>query len=191
MQSSARTRLPTPIVGKKVIIRSLSEGNLGQLYALEVDEDVKKYVGRSVKNRRKEWITGMSRSLGQAHQPLCVTVKATGNFAGRASLSYPGLPLEESELQVLIARRYWRSGFGYEVSELLISAAFDRLGARSVVAVVHPENTASRKMCEKLGFVFGAIKRYPAGQERWDHEHYILKLPSDHHGRAGFAERTP
>ncbi|MGA7453052.1 MAG: GNAT family N-acetyltransferase [Rhodoplanes sp.] len=185
------TYLPTSLVGKTVIMRSLSEDDLEQLYALETDESVKQYVGGPVKKRREEWIAGMSRSLGQSRQPLCVTAKATGDFAGRASLSYPGLPLEESELQVLIARRYWRSGFGYEVSELLISTAFDRLGARSVVAVVHPENTASRKMCEKLGFVFDAIKRYPAGQERWDHEHHILKLPSKHHGPRRFPQLMP
>jgi RimJ/RimL family protein N-acetyltransferase len=124
----------------------MSEGDLEQLYALETDEAVKRYVGGPVKKQRDEWIAGMCQSLGQSHQPLCVTVKATQDFAGRASLSRPGLPSEESELQVLIARRYWRSGFGYEVSGLLIDAAFERLGARSIVAVVHPENIGSRTM---------------------------------------------
>ena len=52
MESSKMTCLLTPIVGKKVIIRSMSEGDLEQLYALETDEAVKRYVGGPVKKQR-------------------------------------------------------------------------------------------------------------------------------------------
>jgi [ribosomal protein S5]-alanine N-acetyltransferase len=179
METLTMACLPSPIIGEKVIVRSLAEGDLEQLYTLETDEAVKRYVGGPLKKRREEWIAGMRQTLGQSHQLLCVTVKATGEFAGRAYSSCPGLPSEESELQVLIARIYWGSGFGFEVSELLIDAAFEHLGARSVAAVLHPDNMASQKMCEKLGFVFVALKRYPPGQERWDHEHRVLMLTSE------------
>ncbi len=54
------TYLPTSLVGKTVIMRSLSEDDLEQLYALETDELVKQYVGGPVKKRREEWIAGMS-----------------------------------------------------------------------------------------------------------------------------------
>ena len=47
-------------IGKTVIMRSLSEDDLEQLYALETDESVKQYVGGPVKKRREEWIAGMS-----------------------------------------------------------------------------------------------------------------------------------
>jgi hypothetical protein len=100
MEKATIAYLPTPIVGEKVTIRSLSEGDLDRLYALEIDEDVKRYVGGTVKGPREEWIAGMRRNLDLL---LCVTVKATGDFAGRASLTQPGLPSEEAGLQVLRA----------------------------------------------------------------------------------------
>jgi RimJ/RimL family protein N-acetyltransferase len=133
---------------------------------------VKRYVGGTVKGPREEWIAGMRRNLDLL---LCVTVKATGDFAGRASLTQPGLPSEEAGLQVLIARQYWGFGFGREASQLLIDAAFEHLGARSVVAVVHPDNRASRDMCERLGFCCVGTKQYPTGQEKWDNGHLIFK----------------
>jgi hypothetical protein len=34
-----------PIVGTKVLIRKLNEKDLESLYALEIDDDVKRYVG--------------------------------------------------------------------------------------------------------------------------------------------------
>src|SRR5438132_12028072 len=40
MEKATIAHLPTPIVGEKVTIRSLSEGDLDRLYALEIDEDV-------------------------------------------------------------------------------------------------------------------------------------------------------
>lgn len=65
MEKATIAYLPTPIVGEKVTIRSLSEGDLERLYALEIDEEVKRYLGGAMKRPGEEWIAGMQRNLAQ------------------------------------------------------------------------------------------------------------------------------
>jgi ribosomal-protein-alanine N-acetyltransferase len=162
--------LPLPIIGERVIVRSMSENDLPQFYALHADEAVKRYVGGSETRPREQWIAGMRKHLDQS---LALTVKSTGDFVGSATLTLPGLPSSDSELRVLIARPYWGRCYGREVSRLLIKAAFEDLGACSVVAIVHPANRASLDLCEALGFRFVEIKQ----NGTWDKGHHRFELP--------------
>ena len=94
-----------PIVGIKVLIRKLNEKDLESLYALEIDDHVKRYVGGPVTTPQQEWIEGMAGlcSTPNAALPLIVIYKVSGDFAGWASLS--PVPLSRSwEIQVLLQR---------------------------------------------------------------------------------------
>jgi [ribosomal protein S5]-alanine N-acetyltransferase len=142
-----------PIVGIKVLIRKLNEKDLESLYALEIDDHVKRYVGGPVTTPQQEWIEGMAGlcSTPNAALPLIVIYKVSGDFAGRASLS--PVPLSRSwEIQVLIAKKYWSQRLGREVTELLMGVAIDDLKASSVVAIVDPKNEASLTLAKDLGF---------------------------------------
>jgi [ribosomal protein S5]-alanine N-acetyltransferase len=79
----------------------------------------------------------------------------------------------EWEIQVLIARKYWGKGFGREAANELIGAAFTLPEVTSVVAVVHPENAASRKLMANLGFQYDDKKSAPGC---WDDNHIIFRL---------------
>jgi RimJ/RimL family protein N-acetyltransferase len=164
---------PLPIFGDQVIIRRLCEANLLDLYALETDPKVKRYLGGPVTRLRDEWVAGMRGNLDQS---VAVIAKATQCFAGTASLTCPGLPLHESELRVLIARQYWGRRFGREVSRLLIEVAFGPFGACSLLAVVHPDNKASLDLCKELGFLYEGKRQYGAGMTRWDNGYCVLRL---------------
>jgi RimJ/RimL family protein N-acetyltransferase len=166
--------LPLPIVGEKVVIRNSTEGDLHLLYALETDENVKYYLGGPSKHGCDEWIAGMGKCLDKL---FVVTVRSTGDFAGSASLKPPDFLTNEPELRVLIKRRYWGQRFGDEVSRLLIGTAFDHFGSSAITAVVHPDNAASRVLCERLGFCRVGKKSYGRGLTRWDSGHDIFRLP--------------
>jgi Acetyltransferase (GNAT) domain len=89
----------------------------------------------------------------------------------------------EIEIQVLIARKFWSKGFGREAVSELIRAAFELQEVTSVVAVVDPENTKSRRLMDNLGFECVGRKcsqnwdsvanKYLHG---WDHQHMIFRL---------------
>lgn len=56
------------------------------------------------------------------------------------------------DLGFQFAQPYWGKGFATEVASAWIHAAFDELGVSRLGAFVHPENVASIRVLEKLGF---------------------------------------
>ncbi|MGO9545233.1 MAG: hypothetical protein ACLPPF_10605 [Rhodomicrobium sp.] len=52
-----------PIEGQKILIGALEEADLENLYDLEIDKDVKRYVGGPTFHSKPEWIEGMRRCI--------------------------------------------------------------------------------------------------------------------------------
>jgi [ribosomal protein S5]-alanine N-acetyltransferase len=169
--------LSLPIHSERLVIRRLEERDLENLYALETDRNVKRYVGGPVKYTKDEFI---SRGLRAGDGPLIIELNEDGSFAGRASLAKTDLVTTsrpwgeiEWEIQVLIARKYWCKGFGREVVSALTGVAFTVPEITSVIAVVDPENAASRNLVDYLGFQYDDRKSSPG---RWDDNHMIFRL---------------
>src|SRR6266511_4173889 len=57
-------------------------------------------------------------------------------------------------------RRSWGKEIATEAVAALIGYAFRSLGLPRVVAVVYPENVASRRVLEKLGFAYDGLCNY-------------------------------
>ena len=98
---------------------------------------------------------------------------ADGDFAGCCGLR-PYKPEEcIYELGFHLRPAHWGKGFAVESARAVIAHAFDSLGAQQLFAAHHPENLASRKVLEKLGFRFTHEELYaPTGQM---HRCYILE----------------
>lgn len=74
-----------------------------------------------------------------------------------------GVPVGDSGLLVLkdygwvdlgfrFAQPYWGKGFATEVASAWVRAAFEEFGLSHLGAFVHPENVASIRVLEKVGF---------------------------------------
>ena len=86
---------------------------------------------------------------------------ATGEFAGCAGLR-PRQPNEKIyELGFHLRPAFWRQGLAEEAGHAVIAYAFETLQARLLFAGHHPENAASRRVLEKLNFVFTHDELYP------------------------------
>lgn len=68
---------------------------------------------------------------------------------------------------------FWRRGLAEEASRAVITFAFETLGATELFAGHHPDNAASRKVLEKLGFRFTHHELYPPTGEM--HPGYVLR----------------
>jgi RimJ/RimL family protein N-acetyltransferase len=74
----------------------------------------------------------------------------------------------EVELIYAFARDAWGKGFATEASERLIAFAFEELIVDQLAALVFPENVASCRVLEKLGFVQrGEVERFGASLLRF------------------------
>jgi len=59
-----------------------------------------------------------------------------------------------------LARSYWNQGFAVEAAQPVLTYAFHTLDLSRVVAFVHPDNTRSARVLEKLGFQQHATGRH-------------------------------
>ena len=98
---------------------------------------------------------------------LGVEDKATGELIGYAGLQH----LEggdEIELGYYLRRSAWGRGFGTELARASIEAAFRDLGCDALVAVVRPQNAASKHVLGKAGFQFDGLgHHYGEDVEVW------------------------
>ncbi len=172
-------KLPNlPITGQNVIIRRLQANDLSDMYTMESDPDVKRYLNGPVRRPREEWIRGMESKLSSC-QTLAILARATGQFAGRAALDSCANSHDLSgevtrELQIVISKDYRGRHFGHDASKILIAAAFDELGAEQVIGIVHPENKNCLKMLRLLGFQQKDDISIPLSPRQRDHLKFAL-----------------
>jgi RimJ/RimL family protein N-acetyltransferase len=57
-----------------------------------------------------------------------------------------------AELSYRFAVRHWGQGYASEASERLVRHGLDALGLPAIAIVTHPENAASLRLAERLGF---------------------------------------
>jgi ribosomal-protein-alanine N-acetyltransferase len=77
------------------------------------------------------------------------------------------------ELGFHIRSPLWGRGYASEAAQAVVAYAFDHLGVRALFAGHHPENAASRRLLEKLGFECTGEELYPPTGLR--HPSYMLR----------------
>ncbi len=70
--------------------------------------------------------------------------------------------LEDVDLGFAFRAAHWRKGFAYEAASATMSYGKERLGLRRIVAIMSPDNEASGRLLEKLGFRFERMVRVPS-----------------------------
>ena len=58
----------------------------------------------------------------------------------------------ETEIGYLLGKAHWGKGYATEAASATLRFGFENLAIEKIIAVVHPENTASTRVLEKLGF---------------------------------------
>jgi ribosomal-protein-alanine N-acetyltransferase len=81
--------------------------------------------------------------------------KGTGKFIGRCGL----LPWkidgqDEVEIAYTIAEEFWGQGLGTEAALAIRDYGFNMLNLSRLICVIDAENTASRRVAEKIGMSF-------------------------------------
>jgi ribosomal-protein-alanine N-acetyltransferase len=90
---------------------------------------------------------------------LNVVVDTNLSLIGWNGLQY--LPdTDEVEVGYLLARPYWGYGLAAEGARPAIKMGFEAFGLKEIVGIVHPENTASVRVLEKIGMSFTCQAHY-------------------------------
>ena len=134
-------------------LRMWRESDLDDYAELSADPAVMKFLGGKVFSRAEAWrsmafFIGHWEIRGYGH--WAVEEKSTGRMIGRIGFLNPeGWP--GFEIGWTLARHAWGKGYATEGARRALAYAFTELGQRHVISLIHPENTPSMKVAERLG----------------------------------------
>lgn len=139
--------------------------DLDNLYAMQTDADVMKYIGQGVRTQT-EVMDGLEKAI--AHQEKhgfslgCVFEKESGLFVGRAGLIYLAYNDTQPEIEVgyALIKSAWGKAYGIELAKALINWGFQHLNVNKLVGVINPNNEHSRRVLEKLNMNYVGRAHY-------------------------------
>ena len=89
----------------------------------------------------------------------CIRSRAATDFLGLVLLLYTD-DHTEVEFGYRLLPKFWGRGYATEAGRAVVNPAFGDLGLTALCAIIHPDNTASSTVAEKLGFLrTGCITR--------------------------------
>jgi len=151
---------PTPtrsVATARLLLRPMDALDAPALHALMDDPVAARYFPNPTPpplERVEKWVARQAASWDERGYGLwAVCLRPDNEVVGWAGLQY--LPdTDETEVAYQIARGHWGRGLAAEAARAALDYAFQTLGLAQVVAVVHPENTASIRVIEKIGMRF-------------------------------------
>lgn len=157
-------------------LRRLIAADLADLVALDRDPEVMRYVGspagvRSPAETEERARVRILESQRGDHEPLGLwRVEARGGdgaFLGVGALlrmpAGPGAPAAAApdvEVAYRLIRPAWGRGLATEAAGALVAHGLSTLGLPRLVAVTYPENRASQRVLDKLGFERRGLTEY-------------------------------
>lgn len=152
---------------QRLLLRPLTADDLDWLVELRGDSDVMRYIGTEGALSREKTVQRLERYL------QCWSEHGLGMFGIRyrerdEAVGWAGLqPLEQTgeiEVGYAFGKPEWGRGLATEAAAAVLEWGFRERGLDRIVAVASPENTASRRVMDKLGMRFEGL-RFRYGQD--------------------------
>ena len=140
-----------------IVLRPLELSDAEILYAINLTEGVLQYfptttpptlerVERFIASQHEHWEKYGYGNWG-------IVPEGESRIVGWAGLQY--LPeLDEVEVGYLLDKPFWGKGFATEAARESIRDGFERCGLDHIIALVHPDNNASRRVIDKCGMTY-------------------------------------
>jgi RimJ/RimL family protein N-acetyltransferase len=139
---------------KRLLIRPFKIEDALDKFKIDSDSLVTQYTG-GVKNEA-ESLKHLEKILSIQNQtmlvPRAVALKSNSELIGWSGLEPFMVNKEKIEIAFGIAQKYWGGGYATEAANAVIKLGFFEYGLDLIVAAVNPQNVASMKVIDKLGF---------------------------------------
>ncbi len=106
-----------------------------------------------------KWVVNEQAAKPRLAYFLAATRKDTGEIIGEAVLKITNPAERQAELGFGVAPRFWKQGFGTEITGALLEAAFSQLKMHRVSAQCSPENKGSIRIMQKTGMAREGLLR--------------------------------
>ncbi|WP_419887535.1 GNAT family N-acetyltransferase [Neobacillus niacini] len=108
-----------------------------------------------------ETLIKWSKSCNQRNTPekiykfnLAFVLKETLETIGIGGLGPHDIDTEKTEIYYGIQEAYQGSGLSTEAAAAILDYGINTIGLKKIIATVHPENTASKKIIDKIGLKY-------------------------------------
>jgi RimJ/RimL family protein N-acetyltransferase len=184
-------RISLPLATERLVLRSFLPRDVDDVLAYRSQPDVVRYIPGEPKTR--EQVVDMvahSATAGlvdERHTHITLAVDLAGRVVGDVMLALNGLDGSDGkqvELGWVFTPDVQGQGYATEAARALAEVAFSEVGAHRVWAQLEPENTASSRICERLGMRREAyFEKGSWFKERWtDLAIYAIRADEWHSG---------
>lgn len=135
-------------------LRKYTPDDVDERAAMFADEQTMRYYARTkTRNETADWIEWNLHSYAQHGFGLWVVeLKNTSEFAGECGLVVQVVDgAREVELGYSIKRSLWKQGLASEAAIVSRDYAFEVLGLRRLISIIHPDNLPSQYVAKKVG----------------------------------------
>jgi ribosomal-protein-alanine N-acetyltransferase len=153
---------------ERLMFRPHQPADLDAFCAMEMDAEVRRYVGGAPRTRKaaeeRFWARAM-QPVGDRLAMWATVMKDDGRYIGRCGL-YSNFKEEqkvpnEAVLGFYLAREFWGRGFASEAGRAFVDFGFNELKLARIVTAVEAGNEASLRVLEKLGFAVTNLETGP------------------------------
>ncbi len=137
---------------ERLVLRRLAMGDLDEFVVLHRDPEVVRFVGALDRVQAKERLQASEQEWGaRGHGLLAVLDLSSGRLLGRVGLKY-WPQFQETEAGWLLRREAWGHGYATEAVRACVDWGFATLPVPYITAMIHPENTRSARVAQRLDF---------------------------------------
>jgi len=140
----------------RLIIREISESDLGSLCVMLADEKVMEFSVNGPMSKSQslafiKWCQSSYEDHGVG--PWALENKHDSSFIGFAGLSKELIDgIEEVHVGYRLARNHWHKGFATEAVSSVVDFGLNSEGLECIYAIIEPEHHSSIRVIEKSGF---------------------------------------
>jgi len=152
MAVSAPVGVPV-VTTERLVLRGFRAGDLpAHRAAVDDDEAVTwAHVRLPLADSLRRWADRLDDWARDGFGMWIAEVRESGAVIGHAGLQRLH-GTDDVELGYYLGRAAWGQGYATEAGQACLAYGFETCGLRRIVAVVRPDNHASRHVLEKLGF---------------------------------------
>jgi ribosomal-protein-alanine N-acetyltransferase len=166
---------------ERLILRPYTMDELHELHQILSQKEVVKYLPEDVMSledtkRVLTWIIEcygkntseniVKFSVGVFHKEECKLI----GWCGLGPLEF-----EPSEIEIYygFSQDCWGKGFATEAAKAMLDYGFQVIGLNRIVAIVMPENVASKRVIEKMGMIYQKqVKNLPPKHKIYQGDYY-------------------
>jgi RimJ/RimL family protein N-acetyltransferase len=139
---------------RRLWMRQMKNEDITELLAIFGDTEVMRFYPAPFGQRQmQDWLDWNQRNYKNYGYGLwSLLLRATGELIGDCGLVNQEVDgVQEIEIGYHIRRDLWGRGVATEAALACRDYGFDILDRRRLISLIHPQNTASRRVAEKVG----------------------------------------